>query len=416
MMKIGYYLGNASIHGGGTSPYAWRMLELLLSHSKNHNIEILVLCSDEVQKDCFELISKYQARAKIAIIKGYNFNYIERINRILGIALAKIFNQFNIDRKFTLYLNPVYRWFASLNIDLLHVPYQTAPIYDLPYPFIVTMHDVQELHFPEFFTPEERAYRAEHYWTSLKYSSGVVVSFNHVKQDLVKYFHLLESKIYVCPPPYNQIKLVSTSKEQAEIYSQKYTNLKDFILYPAQTWEHKNHVSLIKAVELIKTKYNRFVTVIFTGKKNPVFFPNIENYLAQSTISEQIHFMDIVPETELYWLYKNCSLVVVPTLYEAGSFPLLEAMSLDVPVICSSVTSLPETIGDSRFIFEPLNIEQMGDLIVNMLNNEKLRMDNIKNSQVRIEELTKINTFDMIVRVWEKNSKPKRMLEKLKRY
>jgi glycosyltransferase involved in cell wall biosynthesis len=81
-------------------------------------------------------------------------------------------------------------------------------------------------------------------------------------------------------------------------------------------------------------------------------------------------------------------------------------MSLKVPVICSSVTSLPETISDSRFIFDPLNIEQMGDLIVNMLNNEKLRMDNIKNSQVRIEELTKINTFDSIVSVWKKNSNP----------
>jgi hypothetical protein len=41
-----------------------------------------------------------------------------------------------------------------------------------------------------------------------------------------------------------------------------------------------------------------------------------------------------------------------------------------------------------------------------MLNNEKLRIDNIKNSQVRIEELTKINSFDSIVSVWKKNSKP----------
>ncbi|MFM6269887.1 MAG: glycosyltransferase, partial [Dolichospermum sp.] len=101
------------------------------------------------------------------------------------------------------------------------------------------------------------------------------------------------------------------------------------------------------------------------------------------------------------WLYKNCALVVVPTLYEAGSFPLLEAMFLEVPVICSSVTSLPETIGDSRFIFDPLNIEEMGNLIVNMLNDEPLRMANIKNNQARIEKLTKINTFDNILNVWK---------------
>jgi glycosyltransferase involved in cell wall biosynthesis len=263
------------------------------------------------------------------------------------------------------------------------------------------MHDVQELHFPEFFTPEERAARAEHYWKSLKYASGVVVSFDHVKQDLIKYFRLTESKIYVCPLPYNQIKLASPTEQETEFYAKKYPNLKDFILYPAQTWEHKNHLSLIKAIELIKDKYDYSINVICTGKKNPGFFPNIENNLSKSTVSEQINFMDIVPETELYWLYKNCSLVVIPTLYEAGSFPLLEAMSLKVPVICSSVTSLPETIGDSRFVFDPLNIEQMGDLIVNMLNNEKLRIDNIKNSQVRIEELTKINSFERYIELFQ---------------
>jgi glycosyltransferase involved in cell wall biosynthesis len=404
-MKIGYWLGNASIHGGGTSPYAWRILELLLSHSKNHNVEIVILGTNEVHKDCLELINKYQATAKIALFT-YKFNLIKRLGRILGLILAKFINKLNLNSQLPLILNPLYSWFSSLDIDLLHVPYQTAPIYDLPYPFIVTMHDVQELHFPEFFTPEERAARAEHYWKSLKYASGVVVSFDHVKQDLIKYFRLTESKIYVCPLPYNQIKLASPTEQETEFYAKKYTNLKDFILYPAQTWEHKNHLSLIKAIELIKDKYDRSINVICTGKKNPDFFPNIENNLSKSTVSEQIIFMDIVPETELYWLYKNCSLVVIPTLYEAGSFPLLEAMSLKVPVICSSVTSLPETISDSRFIFDPLNIEQMGDLIVNMLNNEKLRIDNIKNSQVRIEELTKINSFDSIVSVWKKNSKP----------
>ena len=402
-MKIGYWLGNASIHGGGTSPYTWRMLELWLSHSKNHNIEILILCTDEVQDDCLNLINKYQAKAKITLF-SYSLNLIERLERILGLIFAKISDKFNLNSHLSLILNPWYRWVSSLDIDLLHFPYQTPPIYTLPYPFIVTMHDVQELHFPEFFTPEERAARAENSWKSLKYASGVVVSFDHVKQDLIKYFRLSESKIDVCPLPYNQIKLAFPSKEEAEIYNQKYSNLKNFILYPAQTWEHKNHFSLIKAIELIKDKYNFLVDVVCTGKKNPNFFPKIEQYLGESTVSEQIHFMDIVPEIELCWLYKNCSLVVIPTLYEAGSFPLLEAMSLKVPVICSSVTSLPETIGDSRFIFAPLKIEQMGDLIVNMLNNEKLIMDNIKNSQVRIEELTEINTFDSIVSVWKKNS------------
>lgn len=62
-MKIGYCLGSASINGGGTAPYAWRVLDLLLSNSKNYNTEILILCTDEVQKNCLNLINKHQAKA-----------------------------------------------------------------------------------------------------------------------------------------------------------------------------------------------------------------------------------------------------------------------------------------------------------------------------------------------------------------
>ena len=359
------------------------------------------LCTEELQKDCLELINKYQAQAKICLLP-YNFNLFQRLGRILGIVLAKILDKLKINNKLALISNPSYRWFASLDIDLLHIPYQTAPIYDVPYPFIVTMHDVQELHFPEFFTPEERACRAEHYWKSLKFARGVVVSFDHIKHDLIKYFNLPESKVYVCPPPYHQIKLACPTKQEISKYAEKYSSLKDFILYPAQTWEHKNHLSLIKAIELIKDKHQRSINLVCTGKKNSFFNDTIAKYLLTSPVSQQIHFMDIVPETELYWLYKNCALVVVPTLYEAGSFPLLEAMSLEVPVICSSVTSLPETIGDSRFVFEPLNIEQMRDLMIKMLSDKQLEKDNIKNSHSRIDELYEINSFTYILNAWEK--------------
>lgn len=399
-MKIGFWLGDASIHSGGTSPYAWRMLELLLSNAKNNNINILIICSDNIYKECLDLIDKYQVEAKIAIIK--DFNLIERLAKIVGAVLSKIFKKLKYNKQF-LGFDPLYRWFSVLDIDLLHIPYQTAPIYDLPYPFIVTMHDIQELHFPQFFTPEERAWRAEHYWKSLKYASGVIVSFNHVKQDLIKYFRLNESKVYVCPLPYNQINLAPPSQNESESYSKKYSELKNFILYPAQTWEHKNHLSLIKAVELIKDKYQLSINVVCTGKRNIDYFPIIEEYLGTSPIAEQIHFMDIVPESELYWLYKNCFLVVIPTLYEAGSFPLLEAMFLEVPVICSNVTSLPETIQDQRFIFDPLNIEQIGELIFSMLENNNLTDENINNSRIRTEHLKNIDSFSCIIDFLKKN-------------
>jgi glycosyltransferase involved in cell wall biosynthesis len=81
----------------------------------------------------------------------------------------------------------------------------------------------------------------------------------------------------------------------------------------------------------------------------------------------------------LLWLYRNAALVVIPTEYEAGSYPLLEAMMLGAPVICSNVTSLPDAIEDKRFVFDPYDENALAALIQSMLANEPLRADNIAN-------------------------------------
>lgn len=390
-MKIGYWLGNTSLESGGVATYAWRVLETLLMSSKLEKIEILILCSCEAQEQIINLIDKYEANARLVFIPS-RFNIISRYVSRFGDLISRLCVRYNIPHLGLKQLNYWFRWFSSLDINLLHVPYQTAPYYDLPYPLLVTMHDVQELHYPEFFTPQERAWRAEHYLKALEKCSGAIVSINHVKQDLIKYFRLDINKIYVCPLTYKTINLQKPLDEEKISYQNKYKQWHNFLLYPAQTWQHKNHIALIKAVEYLQDKFGIVLHVICTGRRNPGFFPVIEDYLKQSSVTDRIHFMDIVPETELYWLYKNCSLVVIPTLYEGGGFPLLEAMTLGVPVICSSVTSLPETIEDVRFIFNPLDIEAMAHLILQMLENDELRNGNILNSKNRIRELQKINS------------------------
>ncbi len=66
-------------------------------------------------------------------------------------------------------------------------------------------------------------------------------------------------------------------------------------------------------------------------------------------------------------------------------------MMLGVPVICSNVTSLPDTIGDQRFIFEPDNVEEMAALIFRMLNDSSFRAANIANGERRAAQLRSIN-------------------------
>lgn len=394
-LRVGYWLGNINIESGGIALYAWRMLELLLSQNyEDEAIELVIITYLNARVD------NYSPNVELCLIQE-NLSSLDRLINQADRFFSWFFRKIRFYRYKSHSLNSWFRLFKSLKLDLLYVPYQTPPYYDLPCPLVMTMHDVQELHYPEFFTPQERAHRATYFWKSLESSSSVIVSFEHVKQDLIKYFKLPSCKVFVCPLPYKNIELKQPGADEEELYERKYSGHQNFLLYPAQTWQHKNHLGLISAIEFIKSKHNRLVNVICTGRKTPDFFPVIEQHLEKSEVVSQFLFVGIIPETELLWLYKNCSLVIIPTLYEAGSFPLLEAMSLEVPVVCSSVTSLPETISDSRFVFDPLKIEEVAEMIIRMLDNPELASINIQNGKRRTKQLVEMNSYPSIVNAWK---------------
>ena len=390
MIKIGFFLGSVSRGAGGVSSYADLILRLLAQNANRLNILLKVYCSQESALLARELCEQARSQCEIVVVPKWVigdtvtsrlFDFLERLDRFCG-KRKKFYRAFNLRRM----------WFQRLGLDLLHVPYQVAPVYSVKYPVVVTMHDVQELHFPKFFTPDERVSRAILHSESLRKSSAVIVSYDHIKQDIIDYFQLDKNRVHVCRFPVSKLTLPTPSHYENDDYSHKHSFPNGFLLYPAQTWIHKNHITLIKSLEYLKLQKGLDVQLICTGEKKDYFSETLEPYLKFSVVAKNVRFLGLVSSQELFWLYSHCSLVVIPTLYEAGSFPLVEAMTLRAPVICSNVTSLPATIQDERFVFDPLDSNALASLILKMMTDSSLRDVNIANSIARIAEMAQIDS------------------------
>jgi glycosyltransferase involved in cell wall biosynthesis len=271
-------------------------------------------------------------------------------------------------------------------IDVLHSPTQSIPLVRVPK--IVTLHDVQELHYPEFFTSTERMWRAINYKESIDNADTVIVSYDHIKQDIVRFFEKPEKQVHVVLMEMNNLwfeKFIDKS-ELADVT--RYSESKAFVLYPAATWPHKNHVGLLKAIKALKDN-GLEIKLLCTGHLTK-HFERVQELVNELDLQSTVSFLGVVPDDVLFSLYKNTIGIVIPTIYEAGSFPLMEAMLLRIPVICSNVTSLPETIGNSEYVFNPNDYHSIAERLEKLVSSKEFRAENVRNSEKQSRRL--INT------------------------
>ncbi len=272
------------------------------------------------------------------------------------------------------------------NVEVIHNPVQFFNQLTISVPMLTSLHDMQHFHFPEYFSKDEIQSRSTHYRQAAEFSERVIVSYDHVKKDIQRFYKIPDSKIDVCRVGLPSFK--PPNQREFSAIKRKYNLPDQYLFYSANTWKHKNHIGLVQALKIVHDTYGIRISLVCTGIKTREFYPEIEAAVQRMGLDEFVKFIGYVSDQELRLLLTNAALVVVPTLYEAGSFPLQEAMAFEVPVICSNVTSLPEIIGDSRFTFDPKRADQIAERISVMLRDKDLIRQNKENSSRRVKEAT----------------------------
>lgn len=370
-MNILYYIADLTQTNGGIRQYACALLKLL-AQEKNNKYYVLTQANDPV---IFSIISENSNIFLIPTYTAYERNYEKLMRQFINVS-ALLSDKYIKFKNSTIF-SRAQRLCNKYKIDLVYCPYQYVP--NTNQKTISTLHDVQELHFPEFFTPYDRLRRAAIHKTITERTTLIVVSYDHIKQDLINYFYRTEDNVLTCLLDMKNLWFDEIKPDQLIDLSQY--NLPDsFVFYPAAMWPHKNHIGLLKAVAYLRTAHSLKMNVVFTGHEHD-HYKKIKTEINNLGLEDQVYFLGVVDELTLFSLYHAAQAVVVPTLYEAGSFPLMESIMMGIPVIASNVTSLPTAMGDSRFLFDPTNTVDIAELINKICTDSVFRTENIMNSQ-----------------------------------
>ena len=311
-------------------------------------------------------------------------------NNSLGIKIWQHIN--NIQIIFGYF--PIY----SKRLDLLICPAGDSLAYELNIPSISTVHDMMHRYGKEAGMDFIVAYGKKSYLERERnirllchYAKIIVVDSAIGKKHIIKaYPEFLRAEIMplsFIPPMYI---LQSRNKPLSSMVKIKFNLPEQYLFYPAQFCKDKNHNNLLDALYLLKSRYNLSVNLVLVGQKHNNYV-NIKNQIRHLELNGQVHILDYVADDDIIDLYKNAFALIMPTFYGPTNIPIVEAMFLGIPVICSNVFAMPNQVGDAALLVRPKDVTNIADTILELYTNKHLRRQLIAKGLRRTKDISIVN-------------------------
>ena len=119
-----------------------------------------------------------------------------------------------------------------------------------------------------------------------------------------------------------------------------------------------------------------------------------------------VRAVGFVPDEDLPALYRGAAIFAYPSLGEGFGLPVLEAMSCGVPVLTSSLSSLPEVAGDAAVYVEPRDPADIGAALGRLLEDEAARGDLAERGPARAARFTWERTARATLAALEAHARP----------
>ncbi len=272
------------------------------------------------------------------------------------------------------------------------------------FPNLLTVLDLQHIHYPKFFSPEEWEAREVLYRKSTENAEHITCISDFVRQDLHRKYDIPMEKMSTVRIIPSQSAWVRIDKKECSKRIRKLGIFGPYFLYPAHCWPHKNHKRLVEAFAAIRSELVPGFKLVLTGAPFKEDHP-ARILIEERGLSDTIVHLGYRSPLELRCLFQKAEALVFPSLFEGYGMPVAEAIISKTPVICSNVTSLPEIAGKAAVMFNPQSTEEIASSMLRITKDTGLRIDLIEESKIERKKFNArkiaIQTLSLYRRVFE---------------
>ena len=312
---------------GGTEFYIRNLLDGFLQLGESFHFTLLV------SKDNRETFEHYTRDRRITLLEA---------NVVSADIPKRILWQFFCQNRFL----------RKHQIRKCFIPVYCRPLFNGGITYINTVHDLQAAHYPKYHPLHEIAYSKLCWWLDVHLSKHIIAISDWVKEDIIKHYHIRDSKITTI---YNPIVVKKEDVVSLEVLQQKYDiQEKNFYYTLAQMIPHKNLDTLIRVMECIKKEQIDLPGKLLISGVNSAARKEVEQLISDKKLKKEVILTGFVENEERNALYQHCKAFLFPSVFEGFGMPPIEAMLFGSIVITTDRTCIPEvTQNKANYVSDP---------------------------------------------------------------
>jgi glycosyltransferase involved in cell wall biosynthesis len=261
-------------------------------------------------------------------------------------------------------------------------------------PQCLVIHDIGIIHHPGDYRHAHSLFYRAFLPRFLKKAKMVATVSEFSKKDILKTYRADPSKITVV---YSAVKEIFRPLDDSaqQTIRDLWTEGKAYFIYVGAIHPRKNLVNLLKAFSIFKKRLQSNMKLVLVGRmawKKSAFESSLKNYKYRNDVV----LTGYLKEEDVSKLIASSYALVYPSSFEGFGVPVLEAMKCGVPALTSKGSSMEEIAGDAALYFDPHDPQDIGEQLMRIYKDEKLRKEQIENGRTISSNYTWQRTASLV--------------------
>ena len=144
------------------------------------------------------------------------------------------------------------------------------------------------------------------------------------------------------------------------------------LIYVGRISEHKGIHILINALSKLDFDYCCNIIGDYSSYYSRRYLKRLKQTIKNLKLTKKIKFLGRISDKELEKRYEKADLFLTASFHEGFCIPIVEAMSLGIPVIGSDSSAIPSTIGKGGIVFRTGDPEDLKNKIIKLCSDKNM--------------------------------------------